>query len=315
MAQLTIVFADLTGSTRIYETLGNAKATELVTSTTQWIGKLAQSRSGRVIKYLGDGVLLAFEDNAAAVTVVTDLQRLHLERIGNWPAVTKSMKIKIGLARGEVVEQDGDCFGDAVNVAARLSDLSGADQILATQSVIEQLPPDQDVRYRNLGTMSLRGKSEPSMVYRIDWQREVPSEFLTMQAGLESIEGSGVTLPLSLELSWLDVHGTFMAADMPMYLGRGGEAKFIVNNQTVSRLHASIEQRGDVFVLTDVSSYGTWVRFTGNDKAIALRRQECVLLSQGEIALGAPFEDFSVPTVSFRINVPSGVHTGYSSLL
>ena len=315
MAQLTIVFADLTGSTRIYETLGNAKATELVTSTTQWIGKLAQSRSGRVIKYLGDGVLLAFEDNAAAVSVVTDLQRLHLERIGNWPAVTKSMKIKIGLARGEVVEQDGDCFGDAVNVAARLSDLSGADQILATQSVIEQLPPDQDVRYRNLGTMSLRGKSEPSMVYRIDWQREVPSEFLTMQAGLESIEGSGVTLPLSLELSWLDVHGTFMAADMPMYLGRGGEAKFIVNNQTVSRLHASIEQRGDVFVLTDVSSYGTWVRFTGNDKAIALRRQECVLLSQGEIALGAPFEDFSVPTVSFRINVPSGVHTGYSSLL
>jgi class 3 adenylate cyclase len=315
MAQLTIVFADLTGSTRIYETLGNAQATELVTSTTQWIGKLAQARRGRVIKYLGDGVLLAFEDNAAAASVVSEMQRLHVERTSSWSPVMKSMKIKIGLARGEVVEQEGDCFGDAVNVAARLSDLAGADQILATQSVIELLPVDFDIRYRNLGAMSLRGKSEPSMVYRIDWQREVSSEFLTMQASLDAIEGSTATLPLSLELSWLDLHGTFMAADMPMYLGRGGEAKFIVNNQTVSRLHASIEQRGDAFVLTDVSSYGTWVRFSGSDSAIALRRQECVLLSKGEIALGAPFDDFSVPTVSFRINAPTNYTTGYTSLL
>jgi hypothetical protein len=163
--------------------------------------------------------------------------------------------------------------------------------------------------------MSLRGKSGPSMVYRIDWQREVPSEFLTMQAGLDAIEGSGASLPLSLELSWLDIHGTFMAADMPMYLGRGNDAKFIVNNQTVSRLHARIEQRGEAFVIIDVSSYGTWVRFAGSDAAITLRRQECVLLDKGEIALGAPFDDFSVPTVSFRLNTPTSLATGYSSLL
>lgn len=143
------------------------------------------------------------------------------------------------------------------------------------------------------------------MVYRIDWQREVPSEFLTMQAGLDIIEGSSATMPLTLELSWLDIRGTFMASDMPMFLGRGSEAKFIVNNQTVSRLHARIEQRGDAFVIADVSSYGTWVRFAGSDSAIALRRQECVLLDKGEIALGASFEDFSVPTVMFRINTPS----------
>lgn len=305
MAELTIVFADLTGSTRIFETLGNAKATDVVTRTTQWIGKLCQARGGRVIKYLGDGVLLAFADNAAAVHVVTEMQHLHLERLGSWPPVMKSMKIKVGLARGEVIEQEGDCFGDAVNVAARLSDLSEGDQILATQSVVEQLPEDHDIRYRNLGAMSLRGKSERSMVYRIDWQREVPSEFLTMQAGLDEIEGAQATPPLTLELSWLDVHGTFVAADMPVYLGRGSDAKFIVNNQTVSRLHARIEQRGEVFVISDVSSYGTWVRFAGSDSAIALRRQECVLLDKGEIALGASFDDFSVPTVMFRINTPS----------
>jgi adenylate cyclase len=300
MAELTIVFADLTGSTGIFETLGNVKAAEVVTQTTQWIGQLSQVRGGQVIKYLGDGVLLAFVDNTAAVHSVTEMQRMHHERIANWPASMKSMKIKVGMARGEVVEQGGDCFGDAVNVAARLSDLSGADQILSTASVIDQLPFDADIRYRNLGPMNIRGKSEPSVVYRIEWQRDVHSEFLTMQAGLDSMDSPDAHLSNSLMLSWMDLTMTFEASDMPLFMGRGNDVKFVVNDPRVSRLHARIEQRGDVFVLADVSSYGTWIRFAGSASVLALRRQECVLLNRGEIALGASFEDFSVPMISFQ---------------
>jgi predicted component of type VI protein secretion system len=68
----------------------------------------------------------------------------------------------------------------------------------------------------------------------------------------------------------------------------------------VSRHHAKIDIRGDVFVLEDISSYGTWVRFAGSNAVISLRREECVLLDKGEMALGASFEDFTVPTLSFR---------------
>jgi len=300
MADLTIVFADLTGSTGIYEALGNAKATEVVTQTTQWIGQLIQARGGRVIKYLGDGVLLAFADNSASVQAVTEMQRLYHERISNWPDNMRTMKIKVGMARGEVVQQSGDCFGDAVNVAARLSDLSGADQILSTATVIDQLPFDTDIRYRNLGPMNIRGKSEPSVVYRIEWQREVQSEFLTMQAGLHALDSPDAYLSNSLMLSWLELSMTFEASDLPLFLGRGNDVKFMVNDPRVSRLHARIEQRGDVFVLVDVSSYGTWVRFSGSASVLALRRQECVLLNKGEIAMGASFDDVSVPTVHFQ---------------
>lgn len=304
MAELTIVFVDLTGSTGIFESLGNVKAAEVVTQTTQWIGKLHHSRGGRVVKYLGDGVLLAFADNSAAVNAVTEMQRLHRERISNWPDNMKTMKIKVGLARGEVVEQGGDCFGDAVNVAARLSDLSGADQILGTASVIDQLPLDSDIRFRNLGHMNIRGKSEPSVVYRIEWQREVHSAYLTMQAGLDTLSSLAALEPSNLVLSWQGVTMTFEASDMPLLLGRVNDAGFVVNDPRVSRLHARIERRGDVFVLVDVSSYGTWVRFAGSDSVLALRRQECVLLDQGEIALGASFDDFTVPTVIFQCGDP-----------
>ena len=64
---------------------------------------------------------------------------------------------------------------------------------------------------------------------------------------------------------------------------------------------ATIEMRAGNYVLEDVSSYGTWVRFAGSESAIPLRRQEMVLHSDGEFSLGAPFTDFSAPMVSFKL--------------
>ena len=100
-------------------------------------------------------------------------------------------------------------------------------------------------------------------------------------------------------MSWLDMQASFVSTQLPIYIGRVAGAQFVVNDPRVSRLHAKIIWRAGKFYLEDVSSYGTWVRFAGGDAIVALRRQECVLLVPGEIALGAPFEDFTVPTVSF----------------
>lgn len=197
MTVLTIVFADLTGSTGLFEALGNTRAAEVVTRTTHWIGKLFQARGGRVIKYLGDGVLASFSDNQAAVLAMVEMQRLQKERVSGYPGSTK-MQIKVGLARGEVVEQDGDCFGDAVNMASRLSDLSGAEQIFASESVIDALWNDGEINYRNLGPMDVRGKSEPVTIYRIDWQRETTSEIMTMQAGLDTLGAPTSRLPSTI---------------------------------------------------------------------------------------------------------------------
>jgi len=301
LPELTIVFADLTGSTGIFESLGNARATEVVTHTTRWIADLCRQRGGRLVKFLGDAVLLAFTDNHAAVQAVIDMQRLHRERLASG-AYKSKMKIKIGMARGEVVIQNDDIFGDAVNVASRLSDLCGVDQILVSDQVISQLPAHSDVRYLNLGAMNIRGKSEPIAVFRLEWLPDTTSEFLTQPSDLDVGNSSHSRMTGSIELQWLDSCSTFQASNMPIFLGRGTDAQFVVNDPRVSRLHAKIDLYGDAFVLEDISSYGTWVRFAGSESVIALRRQECVLLDKGEIALGASFDDFSVPTLSYRFN-------------
>jgi len=300
MAKVTVVFVDLTGSTGVFESMGNTKATQAITRLTQWIGNVCKAQSGVVVKNLGDGVLMVFDDNSDALEAVTEMQQVHTERIKNWPENLK-MRLQIGLARGEVIEQAGDFFGDAVNVASRLSDLSGPGQILGTDSVINDLPTDSAVRFRSLGAMDIRGRSESCEIYRVEWQNEVLTDFLTVPASLIPLPFARKVPQMgAISLSWLDIDATFDSTALPIHLGRDVDAQFVVGDPRVSRLHATIAWRAGKFYLEDVSSYGTWVRFDGGDAIIALRRQECVLLGDGEIALGAPFEDFTVPTVSFK---------------
>lgn len=302
MAQVTVVFADLTGSTGVFEALGNAKATQAITRLTQWMGNVCQAHAGHVVKNLGDGVLMVFHDNTDAIEAVTEMQRAHTERIKTWPAPLK-MRLQVGLARGEVIEQDGDFFGDAVNVAARLSDLSGPDQILGTEAVINELPDHSLLRFRSMGAMDIRGRNESCVVYRIEWANEVLSDHFTVPAGLSTSPFAKSSAPPgSISLSWLDVSATFSTEQLPIHIGRDAEAQFVINDPRVSRLHAKISWRAGKFYLEDVSSYGSWVRFSESHGVIDLRRQECTLLVEGEVALGAPFEDFTVPTVSFVFN-------------
>ena len=309
MADVTVVFADLTGSTGLYESLGNTKATRAITSLTQWIGKVCAAHSGRVVKYLGDGVLVVFSDNAKAISAVIELQRLHQQRIGEWPQQVR-MGLQIGMARGAIVEQGGDCFGDAVNLASRLSDLSGREQIFATSAVIAQLEQSgaaRAIRSTCLGELDIRGRTEACVVHKVEWQPEVLSEVMTVRAALgestpDPREFGG---PPEIELSWLDTHTAFTQKQLPVFLGRGSNAQFVVKDLRVSRRHANIEYRGGKFYVEDVSSYGTWVRFSDTKAVLALRRQECVLMTDGEIALGAPFEDLTVPTVRFTLQ-PAG---------
>lgn len=301
MADTTIVFADFTGSTGLYETLGNTKAAETLTRGTQWIGKLCLARGGRVIKYLGDGVLMAFSDTTGAVHAMAEMQRLHHERISTWPERVRT-KIKIGIARGPVVLQHGDCFGDAVNLAARLSDLAQGEQILVSAAVIAAVLDPGGTRSRNLGLMDIRGKAEPVEVHRVEWDGDAASEFLTMPASLDSLLATSARPMSSITLTCLDVKTTFAGLDFPIYVGRENDSHFPVNDQRVSRMHVRVDRRGGNLVLEDLSSYGTWVRFTGSTSVVALRRQECTLLGDGEIALGASFEDFSAPCISFSIH-------------
>ena len=303
--QTTVVFADLMGSTGVFETIGTARGSLVVTQITQWISAICLQHRGQVIKTLGDGVLAVFPHAPDAVDAVVQMQREHQKRlIGS--SVAARLPIRIGVARGEVEFIAEDCYGDAVNVASRLSDLSGPHQIWVNQQSLEQSSEVDGVRFRPLGPIAIRGRAEACQAFQVEWHENLSSDLMTMQASIDSQQGllDRAVLGGEVELSWLDVRKRFRSSQLPVHIGRVSQAEFVVNDPRVSRAHARLDWRNGSILLVDVSTYGSWVRFSsgsgGSD--LLLRREECVLHGHGEIALGASFADPSVPTVKFSIS-------------
>jgi class 3 adenylate cyclase len=299
----TVMFADLSGSTSVFEALGNDAATQAVRALTDWIGRTCQQHDGRVIKYMGDGVLALFPRTADAMEAVVSMQRHHARR-KEQRGPLHAMQLQVGLACGDVVEVSGDCFGDAVNVAARLTDLAGPAEILVTDAVVQQLPgPPPGVRFHDMGLVPIRGKSQEQRIFRIEWHEDTSTEMMTLPASDAQMLGlrRKPAAQATLTLRYLDLEHEFSADEMPVHLGRAREAEFPVSDPRVSRLHARIEWHGQGFVLVDLSSNGTCVRFAGAETEVRLRRDDCVLHAGGEIALAADFGDFTTPTVMFEL--------------
>lgn len=299
----TVVFTDLFGSTGAFEALGNVRATKAVTQITGYIGKIVEAHRGRVVKSLGDGVLALFEDNSAAIEAVVEVQRTHQKFMQQLP-VGRRMPIRIGVASGDLEIVSGDCYGDAVNVAARLCDLSGPHQIWVNSASLTGADEAEGVRFRILGPISIRGRAEPCTVYQVEWQDDITSDLMTMQAELDPLLAAGKKDALGgeIELSCLDQKKTFRSFELPINIGRTHESAFAVNDPRVSRTHARVEWRNGSVMLVDVSSYGSWVRFSGGGSDLLLRRKECALHGRGEIALGSSFSDLTAPIVQFLVS-------------
>lgn len=300
--QSTVVFTDLHGSTATFGALGNVRATEAITAITSWIADLSHSSGGRLVKMLGDGVMVVFLDNAKAIDFVVDVQRGHAKghhRISD----EVRLPIRIGIAKGDIEELAGDCYGDAVNVAARLCDLCGPNQIWASKSVIDTVSLGRSVSTRSLGPIHIRGRVTPCRVHQIEWREEESSDFLTMQAQLVTDFGiEHDVLGKEVNLRWGDYFASFKSFEFPIQIGRVKTAEFVVSDPRVSRNHAKLVWRNGGVIVVDLSTYGTWVRFSHDAPGdILLRREECVLHGSGQIALGASFSDPTVPTVNFEI--------------
>lgn len=316
----TIVFMDLSGSSAAYEALDNARVAAVVSKITRWIGEVCQAHGGRVIKYLGDGVLARFPTGIQAVSAAVFVQQGHTAEVRRQPRELR-MGLKIGLASGPVVEIDADAYGDSVNLAARLADMAGSGQIWADESVLSQVygcaPSDiptpaeegvtliseSAVRSRALGKIHVPGLTQARSVFQIFWNDDVPSELLTAPGRLDTAQASRDGSNSRITLTWLDVSKTFTSSSgQTIRIGRAAGSDFLITDRRVSRQHVQIEWTQGSLVLTDVSSFGTWVRFAETPEAeVALRRTQCLLHSSGEIALGALFSDFSVPVLSFQV--------------
>ena len=263
------------------------------------LGQIIARAGGRVIKTLGDGLMAVFDEAERAVESASSLHD-SLERIApigeGLPVKAAAIKLKVAIAWGEMVEVDGDCFGDAVNVAARLLDLAGDNETLTTAQLLRELPSDQHDRFRSIDKLHLRGRKEPVPVLRMD-HRHFGDTMSTMI--MDDAQASD--MPDGVRLSWLGTERIFSTAAMPLVLGRSPQAHFCVSDSRASRSHARIESHSGHFYLTDLSYNGTHVKFDGDEQVLTLRRGTCTLHGSGVICLGASPTDPTSTQIRFEV--------------
>ena len=302
IVERTVLFADLRGSTSMYETLGNTDATAVVTQSVALLARIVAVHDGHVVKTLGDGLMAVFVSPAFAVAAADDMHE-SLERIGvpgaglTLGARRAPLKLQVGLAHGEVIEMSGDVFGDAVNVAARLLDHAGDNETLATVTVLEGLEDWQRARFRSLDRLQLRGRVEPVHVHLLEAVRRFGDTAVTAFGNI----APSVPEPEGIRLVWLDQNRIYAGTSLPVVLGRSPQATYIIDDNRVSRSHARIDWHGGTFQLIDLSYNGTYVRFDHDPEIISLRRGACTLHGSGVIGLGAPPSDAASPSVRFEI--------------
>ena len=277
-AELVILFADIAGSTRLYEKLGDGRARMVVSGAVGVMSDVTRRHSGQVVKTIGDEVMSVFRSaDHAADRRGRDAGRGRRQR--RQPGHTP-LAIRVGFHQGQVLIDQADVFGDAVNVAAYVSKQAKPGQILVSGSARERLSERWQPETRPVARTGVKGKQEQIDLYELIWQ----ADEMTMlrappQRGQDAV---GVRMVLTHGNHRIEV-GTLCPA---FTVGRDERNDVVIAETIVSRYHAKVEYRNGRFVLTDQSANGTFV--VPSEAAGSFVHRDSVLLSgQGLLGLGA----------------------------
>lgn len=275
---ITILFADIAGSTKLFERMGDIGARSITSVVLAALTEITQRHAGRVIKTIGDELMCTFPSPMAALLAAIDMQK----RVSSDTAWQREfLAVRIGLHHGEALLEDGDVYGDAVNTAARMTQMAKREQIVTTLSTIRGLTNSSIIRTRHLGDVRVAGKLNPVEIVDVMWQEDTSN--VTMVARAIRLEDAPAGQKLTLRYRGQVIELSSLSP--PYGMGRDPSNALVVDNEWVSRNHASIEFRRGYFVLTDRSTNGTYVRL-GDDDELRLHRDEIQLRKSGAISLG-----------------------------
>src|SRR6266545_6090853 len=162
-----ILAADMVGYSRLMEADETGTLARLKTHRLELIDPVIAKNKGRIIKTTGDGMLVEFQSVADAVECAAEIQR-RMSRRNTDVSPARWIQYRIGINLGDVIVEDGDLFGDGVNVAARLQDLAEPGGICVSGAVRDQVGDRlDDIAFEDLGDQSVKNITRPIHVFRV----------------------------------------------------------------------------------------------------------------------------------------------------
>ena len=276
--QVTVLFADVSGSTKLYESEGDEVAMEAIARCLDQLRQTVESSGGRVVKTIGDAVMAVFPTPDAAAFAASNMQYA----IDALPLVgATKLGVRIGFHCGPVIQSDNDIFGDTVNLAARLVEQAARSQIITSHETSDRLGPVFRNFKRPLYAIHVKGKAEEVDLCELIWRQ---ADDMTMSV---SSRMNARPEPLMLRLKYRDREIIRRRDNESITMGRDLDCSLVIASNRASRQHCTIERRQDKFVLADQSTNGTYVTVEGGTE-ILLQREEFRLGKHGWIAFGQP---------------------------
>jgi class 3 adenylate cyclase len=164
----TILFTDVVNSTTLTQSLGDEAALALLGVHDTIVRDALSALGGREVKHTGDGIMASFVSTAAAVRCAIQIQR-ELDKHANTNP-DRRLKVRVGAAAGEPVEQDNDLFGSTVQLASRLCAHAQPEQILVSNAIAE-LCLGKGLLFEDLGEVILKGFGYPVRAHSAAWKQ------------------------------------------------------------------------------------------------------------------------------------------------
>lgn len=290
--ELTVMFADIVGSTRLYDRLGDIEARFVISQSLEVASDLVSKHNGRIIKSTGDDVMCVFDDPNDALHAACSIQDNFLDKMVFDEVV---ISFHIGVHSGKGIVTDKDIYGDTVNIAARLTDAAKSGQVLASEYTVQLLGNDLKNMARRYDTVKVKGKSEKVEMYDFVWNTSGEETGLIEFLGWEGTS--------SLHLTVQQQELLVPPESNSVFIGRDQNVGLKVIGKMVSRKHAVIDYRHGKFVLRDQSTNGTYVKI-GDGEEVFIKNEEFPLSANGIISLGKTIDDKPGLNIEFEHQEP-----------
>ncbi len=292
--EIAILFADVVGSTKLYELLGDLRAREMVGICIDVMRAATDQHRGTVIKTMGDEVMATFPTADDALDAAAQMQKEIAAHAG-LKVGEQTVAIRIGCNFGPVVLENRDIFGSAVHTANRMTSQAKAGQIITTANMVERLSSEWRASVRQIDIATLKGRSSEVALFEVLWQTDDVTSMVPAIA-ITSRERPNKAVRLRLRYQGQEV--TVEDGHTNITMGRAEENDLIIKGNLISRLHARVELNRNKFMLIDQSTNGTFVVGKDGEESF-VRRDSMQIRGEGLIGLGKAPDSNSTQVVRF----------------
>jgi adenylate cyclase len=290
--EVAILFADVVGSTQMYDRFGDTKASETVAECLDVMKDATHQFNGTVIKTIGDEVMSTFESVDEAMGAAVMMQKRITA--DNKKDDRIPVSIRIGCHYGPVVQEQNDIFGAAVHTANRMTSQAKAKQVVISGETVEKMTEELQKQTRQIDVATVRGRLDEVALFELLWN---PEEATSMLPTIEW-ESKGKTAS-TLVLSFRDTKVEVSDRRKSVTIGRADDNDLVIKGNLISRIHAKVEMRRGKFVIIDQSTNGTFVLNVLGEESF-VRRDSTELGVEGTIGLGRAEEPGTSLSIHYK---------------